>query len=224
MKKITTAFITLIFVMTAFAGCAQQDGVVIDNQKEETNGRYVSTVADLVGGTNGQFKELFNGECTAQISGMGGAMLTDHATGINVLYQFYSGNVWNTEISQDVLYSVSPYTGGENPFVDDVKIYRISLYADYDGNTITDQSVLKLVFETDGTVDSKVVNNLLEQSPPLKKYGHPMYVSEQNIKVAHDIYTAEYAAMGMKFVVTYFDIDGQMVAHNVIMEKPELLQ
>ena len=217
MKKITTAFITLIFVITAFAGCAQQDGVVIDNKKEEINGRYISTVADLVGGTNRQFKELFNGKCTAKISGMGGAMLTDHTTGINVLYQFYSGNVWNTDILPNVIYS-------ENPFVDDVKIYRISLYADYDGNTITDQSELKLVFETDGTVDSKVINNLLEQSPPLEKYEYPMYVSEQNIKVAHDIYTAEYAAMGMKFVVTYFDIDGQMVAHNVLMEKPELLQ
>lgn len=217
MKKIVTVFMTLIFVITAFAGCAQQDGVVIDNQKEEINGRYISTVADLVGGTNGQFRELFNGECTAQISGMGGAMLTDHATGINVLYQFYKGNVWNTEILPNVIYS-------ENPFVDDVKIYRISLYADYDGNTITDQSELKLVFETDGTVDSKVINNLLEQSPPLEKYEYPMYVSEQNIKVTHDIYTAEYAAMGMKFVVTYFDIDGQMVAHNVIMEKTELLQ
>ena len=217
MKKIFTILMTLTLFITAFAGCAKQDSVVIDNKKEETNGRYVSTVADLVGGTNDQFKEMFNGECTAKISGMGGAMLTDHATGINVLYQFYSGNVWNTDILPNVIYS-------ENPFVDDVKIYRISLYADYDGTAITDQSVLKLVFETDGTVDSKVINKLLEQSPPLEKYEYPMYVSEANIKVTHDIYTAEYAAMGMKFVVTYFDIDGQMVAHNVLMEKPELLQ
>ena len=216
MKKIFTILMTLTLFITAFAGCAKQDSVVIDNKKEETNGRYVSTVADLVGGTNDQFKEMFNGECTAQISGMGGAMLTDHATGINVLYQFYSGNVWNTDILPNVIYS-------ENPFVDDVKIYRVSLYADYDGTAITDQSVLKLVFETDGTVDSKVINKLLEQSPPLEKYEYPMYVSEANIKVTHDIYTAEYAAMGMKFVVTYFDIDGQMVAHNVLMEKPELL-
>ena len=217
MKKIFTILMTLTLFITAFAGCAKQDSVVIDNKKEETNGRYVSTVADLVGGTNDQFKEMFNGECTAKISGMGGAMLTDHATGINVLYQFYSGNVWNTDILPNVIYS-------ENPFVDDVKIYRVSLYADYDGTAITDQSVLKLVFETDGTVDSKVINKLLEQSPPLEKYEYPMYVSEANIKVTHDIYTAEYAAMGMKFVVTYFDIDGQMVAHNVLMEKPELLQ
>lgn len=217
MKKTVTILMTLTLLITAFAGCAKQDSVVIDNKKEEINGRYVSTVADLVGDTNGQFKELFNGECTAKISGMGGAMLTDHATGINVLYQFYSGNVWNTDILPNVIYS-------ENPFVDDVKIYRISLYAGYDGNTITDQSVLKLVFETDGTVDSKVINKLLEQSPPLEKYEHPLYVSEANIKVTHDIYTAEYAAMGMKFVVTYFDIDGQMVAHNILMEKPELLQ
>jgi outer membrane protein assembly factor BamE (lipoprotein component of BamABCDE complex) len=217
MKKIFTILMTLTLFITAFAGCAKQDSVVIDNKKEETNGRYVSTVADLVGGTNDQFKEMFNGECTAKISGMGGAMLTDHATGINVLYQFYSGNVWNTDILPNVIYS-------ENPFVDDVKIYRISLYADYDGTAITDQSVLKLVFETDGTVDSKVINKLLEQSPPLEKYEYPLYVSEANIKVTHDIYTAEYAAMGMKFVVTYFDIDGQMVAHNVLMEKPELLQ
>ena len=217
MKKIFTILMTLTLFITAFAGCAKQDSVVIDNKKEEINGRYVSTVADLVGGTNGQFKELFNGECTAKICGMGGAMLTDHATGINVLYQFYSGNVWNTDILPNVIYS-------ENPFVDDVKIYRISLYADYDGTAITDQSVLKLVFETDGTVDSKVINKLLEQSPPLEKYEYPLYVSEANIKVTHDIYTAEYAAMGMKFVVTYFDIDGQMVAHNVLMEKPELLQ
>ena len=217
MKKIFTVLMTLTLFITAFAGCAKQDSVVIDNKKEETNGRYVSTVADLVGGTNDQFKEMFNGECTAKISGMGGAMLTDHATGINVLYQFYSGNVWNTDILPNVIYS-------ENPFVDDVKIYRISLYADYDGTAITDQSVLKLVFETDGTVDSKVINKLLEQSPPLEKYEYPLYVSEANIKVTHDIYTAEYAAMGMKFVVTYFDIDGQMVAHNVLMEKPELLQ
>ena len=217
MKKIFTILMTLTLFITAFAGCAKQDSVVIDNKKEEINGRYVSTVTDLVGGTNGQFKEMFNGECTAQISGMGGAMLTDHATGINVLYQFYSGNVWNTDILPNVIYS-------ENPFVDDVKIYRISLYADYDGTAITDQSVLKLVFETDGTVDSKVINKLLEQSPPLEKYEYPLYVSEANIKVTHDIYTAEYAAMGMKFVVTYFDIDGQMVAHNVLMEKPELLQ
>ena len=216
MKKIFTVLMTLTLFITAFAGCAKQDSVVIDNKKEETNGRYVSTVADLVGGTNDQFKEMFNGECTAKISGMGGAMLTDHATGINVLYQFYSGNVWNTDILPNVIYS-------ENPFVDDVKIYRISLYADYDGTAITDQSVLKLVFETDGTVDSKVINKLLEQSPPLEKYEYPLYVSEANIKVTHDIYTAEYAAMGMKFVVTYFDIDGQMVAHNVLMEKPELL-
>ena len=217
MKKIFTILMTLTLFITAFAGCAKQDSVVIDNKKEETNGRYVSTVADLVGGTNDQFKEMFNGECTAKISGMGGAMLTDHATGINVLYQFYSGNVWNTDILPNVIYS-------ENPFVDDVKIYRISLYADYDGTAITDQSELKLVFETDGTVDSKVINKLLEQSPPLEKYEYPLYVSEANIKVTHDIYTAEYAAMGMKFVVTYFDIDGQMVAHNVLMEKPELLQ
>ena len=217
MKKTVTILMTLTLFITAFAGCAKQDSVVIDNKKEEINGRYVSTVADLVGGTNGQFKEMFNGECTAKISGMGGAMLTDHATGINVLYQFYSGNVWNTDILPNVIYS-------ENPFVDDVNIYRISLYADYDGNTINDQSVLKLVFETDGTVDSKVINKLLEQSPPLEKYEYPLYVSEQNIRVTHDIYTAEYVAMGMKFVVTYFDIDGQMVAHNVIMEKPELLQ
>ena len=217
MKKIFTILMTLTLFITAFAGCAKQDSVVIDNKKEETNGRYVSTVADLVGGTNDQFKEMFNGECTAKISGMGGAMLTDHATGINVLYQFYSGNVWNTDILPNVIYS-------ENPFVDDVKIYRISLYADYDGTAITDQSVLKLVFETDGTVDSKVINKLLEQSPPLEKYEYPLYVSEANIKVTHDIYTAEYAAMGMKFVVTYFDIDGQMVAHNILMEKPELLQ
>ena len=216
MKKIATILMTLTLFITAFAGCAKQDSVVIDNKKEEINGRYVSTVTDLVGGTNGQFKEMFNGECTAQISGMGGAMLTDHATGINVLYQFYSGNVWNTDILPNVIYS-------ENPFVDDVKIYRISLYADYDGNAITDQSVIKLVFETNGTVDSKVINKLLEQSPPLEKYEYPLYVSEANIKVTHDIYTAEYATMGMKFVVTYFDIDGQMVAHNVLMEKPELL-
>ena len=216
MKKIVTILMTLTLLITAFAGCAKQDSVVIDNKKEEINGRYVSTVADLVGGTNDQFKEMFNGECTAKISGMGGAMLTDHATGINVLYKFYSGNVWNTDILPNVIYS-------ENPFVDDVKIYRISLYADYDGNKINDQSVLKLVFETDGTVDSKVINKLLEQSPPLEKYEYPLYVSEANIKVTHDIYTAEYAAMGMKFVVTYFDIDGQMVAHNVLMEKPELL-
>ena len=216
MKKIVTILMTLTLLITAFAGCAKQDSVVIDNKKEEINGIYVSTVADLVGGTNGQFKAMFNGECTAKISGMGGAMLTDHATGINVLYQFYSGNVWNTDILPNVIYS-------ENPFVDDVKIYRISLYADYDGNTITDQSALKLVFETDGTVDSKVINKLLEQSPPLEKYEYPLYVSEADIKVTHDIYTAEYAAMGMKFVVTYFDIDGQMVAHNVLMEKPELL-
>ena len=216
MKKIFTILMTLTLFITAFAGCAKQDSVVIDNKKEETNGRYVSTVADLVGGTNDQFKEMFNGECTAKISGMGGAMLTDHATGINVLYQFYSGNVWNTDILPNVIYS-------ENPFVDDVNICRISLYADYDGSTITDQSVLKLVFETDVTIDSKVINKLLEQSPPLEKYEYPLYVSEANIKVTHDIYTAEYAAMGMKFVVTYFDIDGQMVAHNVLMEKPELL-
>ena len=217
MKKIFTVLMTLTLFITAFAGCAKQDSVVIDNKKEETNGRYVSTVADLVGGTNDQFKEMFNGECTAQISGMGGAMLTDHATGINVLYQFYSGNVWNTDILPNVIYS-------ENPFVDDVKIYRISLYADYDGTAITDQSVLKLVFETDGTVDSKVINKLLEQSPPLEKYEYPLYVSFLNDTATTEIYTAEYAAMGMKFVVTYFDIDGRMVAHNVLMEKPELLQ
>ena len=217
MKKIIAFLLTLTLTATAFAGCAKQDSVVIDKNNEEISGRYISIVADLVGGTNGQFKEMFNGECTAQISGMGGAMLTDHATGINVLCQFYSGNVWNTDILPNVIYS-------ENPFVDDVKIYRISLYADYDGTAVTEQSALKLVFETDGTVDSKVINKLLEQSPPLEKYEYPLYVSKQNIKVTHEIYTAEYAAMGMKFVVTYFDIDGQMVAHNVLMEKTELLQ
>ena len=35
MKKIFTILMTLTLFITAFAGCAKQDSVVIDNKKEE---------------------------------------------------------------------------------------------------------------------------------------------------------------------------------------------
>ena len=212
MKNKFIIFTILVVLAAMLVACAEknkEEDIVADTDC------YVSTVADLVGGTNGQFKELFNGECTAQISGMGGAMLTDRATGISVLYQPYDKNPWNTDISADGVYS-------ENPFAEDMKIWRITLSADYDGVAVTDQSVLRNVFQTDRTIDSKVINKLLGQTPPLEKYKNDLYVSEQQIKVVHDIYQAEYDAMGMKFQITYFDMDGQMVAQCVLMEKGEI--
>ena len=208
LSKVISCFVCVLLIGVLLCG--------IDSKSEKVAEKetvcLVTNLPAYIGKNNKILKQEYNGECIAQISGMGGAKLTYINTGIKILFEPFDGKVWQQEEE------ISQYE--ENPFIDELIIYRIDLIAQYDGDQIISQKSLKQLFDTEEIITYELINNKLPYAQTLEKYDNDLYVENNGelIKVTHDVYRTEYKYNNTSIKILYLDIDNELIAFNIVLQ------
>ena len=197
MKKL---IFIILFGLTLVA-CTNKADIIIEEQP------FITDLVQLVGKTNGDFKQIYDGPCRAKSS----RLLTKgflYADDINIEFEYYGKRVWDNTNSTKDLYD-------SNPFYDDLIIERVSVNAYYNGTQITNQDRLWKLFNTEELITYEFLNEKFGQTPPTEQLDVtnslvPM-IKTQNL-VVHDVYRCLYEYGEYIIEVDFFDIDGMLMA------------
>lgn len=199
MKKLIILFWTVILLFTA---CSNTTEV----SKEETP--FITDLVCLVGQTNGDFKQIYDGPCRAKSS----RLLTKgflYADDINIEFEYYGKRVWDNTNSTKDLYD-------SNPFYDDLIIERVSVNAYYDGTQITNQDRLWKLFNTEELITYEFLNEKFGQTPPTEQLDVTNVIvpmsKNQLHNVLHDVYRCIYEYDEYIIEVDFFDINDTLIA------------
>lgn len=216
MKKIKAKKILLVSViLITFIIFTVCDGKVKIKNEEPP---FITELVQLVGKTNGDFKQLYDGPCYANSSAYRtkGWLTTD--SGINIVFEDYGKWIWNNTNASKWQYS-------SNPFYDDLIIYSISVNAYYDGTQITNQDNLRKLFNTEEVITYEFLNKKLEQTPQTEQIDATNTIVPMNKNklrlVVHDVYRCVYICEQYAIEVDFFDIDGVLTAQSASVSKAE---
>ena len=200
MKKL---IFIILFGLTLVA-CTNKADIIIEEQP------FITDLVQLVGKTNGDFKQIYDGPCRAKSS----RLLTKgflYADDINIEFEYYGKRVWDNTNSTKDLYD-------SNPFYDDLIIESISVNAYYDGAQIFNQDRLRKIFNTDEVITYDFLNEKLGQTPLTEQLDAenaivPMGDNQYHL-VVHDVYRCLYEYGEYTIEVDFFDIDGMLMAQS----------
>lgn len=202
MKKLI--LILLVTFGCIFAACSD----TTEMPKEEAP--FITDLVHLVGQTNEDFKQIYNGPCRAKSS----RLLTKgflYADDINIEFEYYGKRVWDNTNSTKDLYD-------SNPFYDDLIIESISVNAYYDGAQIFNQDSLRKIFNTDEVITYDFLNEKLWQTPQTEQLDAenaivPMGDNQYHL-VVHDVYRCLYEYGEYIIEVDFFDINDTLTAQS----------
>ena len=201
-KLIVILLVTFGYIFTA---CSNKTEISVEEQP------FVTDFVQLVGKTNGEFKELYNGPCYASSNAYRtkGWMTTD--SGINVVFEYYGKWIWNNT-------NASTWRYDNNPFYDDLIIESVSVNAYYDGTQITNQDRLWKLFNTEELITYEFLNEKFGQIPPTEQLDATnslvsMSKTQMHL-VVHDVYRCLYEYGEHIIEVDFFDINDTLTAQS----------
>ena len=198
-KLIVILLVTFGYIFTA---CSNKTEISVEEQP------FVTDLVQLVGKTNGDFKQIYDGPCRAKSS----RLLTKgflYADDINIEFEYYGKRVWDNTNSTKGIYD-------SNPFYDDLIIERVSVNAYYDGTQITNQDRLWKLFNTEELITYEFLNEKFGQTPPTEQLDVTNVIvpmsKNQLHNVLHDVYRCIYEYDEYIIEVDFFDIDNILTA------------